>query len=147
MNEKAAMAKNDASTRSAKDWKKSTHHGAGEWLAERFTSLVLIPLTLWCAWAACQVVGGGYDKALAFVHVPLNAGLIGATVLISVWHLYMGLKAIIDDYVAKPGGRGLCLFLSFVLCLLILAATAAGLYAAVTDTSFYALFFVSRGAA
>ncbi len=127
MSEREAMAKNDASTRSARSWMTSTRHGAGEWLAERFTSLVLIPLTLWCAWAACQMIGGGYDRALAFMRVPLNAGLIAATMLISVWHMYMGLKAIIYDYLAGPV-RGLAMFIVFLLSLALLVVTGGALY-------------------
>lgn len=137
----------DVAARSAKQWKLSSRHGAGEWLAERFTSLVLIPLTLWCAWAATQIAGGGYDAALAFAKVPLNAGLIAATVLVTAWHMYMGLKVIIDDYIGKPGTRGFLLFLVALLCFAVLAATAFGLYSAVTGSSVYALFFASRGAA
>ncbi len=118
----------DVAARSAKAWKTSAHHGAGEWIAERLTSLVLIPLTLWCAWAACQVVGGGFDKALAFVRVPLNAGLIGITMLVCVWHMYMGLKAIIDDYMSRPGGRGFLVFLAFLLSLALLVVTGGALW-------------------
>ena len=117
----------DVSARSVKNWKISSHHGAGEWLAERFTSLALIPLTLWCAWAACQIVGGGFDKAAAFVKVPLNAGLIALTMLISVWHMYMGLKVIIDDYLAGPM-RGFAMFLVFLLSLALLVATGGALW-------------------
>ncbi|MEI9903543.1 MAG: succinate dehydrogenase, hydrophobic membrane anchor protein [Asticcacaulis sp.] len=135
----------DVAARSVKNWKISSHHGAGEWLAERFTSLALIPLTLWCAWAACQVVGG-HDAALAFVKVPLYAGLIAVTVLISIWHMYMGLKVIIDDYL-QGAMRGFVMLIVVVLCLAVLAAVGFGLYTVVSGNSFYALFFAPRGAA
>lgn len=115
-------------SRSSKDWKKSAKHGAGEWLAERFTSLALIPLTLWAAWGAVQIAGGGYDAALAFVRVPLNAGLAGLTVFLSVWHMYMGLKVIVDDYIATAGLRGLLTFLVFLLSAAVLIASLGALY-------------------
>ena len=114
--------------RSVKAWKKSAHHGAGEWLAERGTSLVLIPLTLWAMWAACQIVGGGYDAAIAFAKVPLNAGIIAFAMLIACWHMYMGLKVIIDDYIGKPSTRGILLFLTFVLSAGAFVATAGALW-------------------
>jgi succinate dehydrogenase / fumarate reductase membrane anchor subunit len=119
--------------KSVKSWKKSEHHGAGEWLAERGTSLVLIPLTLWAAWAAFTVSGGGFDAAVAFARVPLNAGLIGLTMLISVWHMYMGVKVIIDDYLAGPM-RGFSIFLTFLLSAALVIATG------------YALFVLHQGA-
>ena len=114
--------------RSAKAWKKSAHHGAGEWLAERGTSLVLIPLTLWAMWAACQIVNHPFDQVLAFVKVPLNAGIIAFAMLIACWHMYMGVKVIIDDYIGKPGTRGALLFLLALLSLGVSIASLYGLY-------------------
>jgi len=133
MSTKDALSKNESSTRSSKDWKKSAHHGAGEWLAERGTSLVLIPLTLWAAYAAFTVAGGGFDAAVAFARVPLNAGLIALTMLISVWHMYMGVKVIIDDYL-RGGLRGFSIFLTFLLSAVLVIATG------------YALFVLHQGA-
>lgn len=109
-------------SRSAKAWKVSEKHGAGEWLAERFTSLALIPLTAWCVWVAYRLAGGGFDAAIAFVTKPANASILGLTLLVCVWHMYMGLKVIIDDYIGKPGTRGLLLFLVFLLCAVVLVA-------------------------
>ena len=119
--------------KSVKSWKQSAHHGAGEWLAERGTSLVLIPLTLWAAYAAFTVAGGGFDAAVAFARVPLNAGLIGLTMLISVWHMYMGIKVIVDDYL-QGGLRGFTMFLNILLSAALLIATG------------YALFVLHQGA-
>jgi len=123
-----AMAKNDASTRSAASWKKSAHHGAGEWISERLTSLALIPLTFWAAWAAFTVTGGGIPAAEAFVRAPVNALLLSLTVVIAIWHMYMGLKVIIEDYMAKPGGRGVLVFLTFLLSVVLLVACLGSIY-------------------
>ncbi|ESQ85734.1 hypothetical protein AEAC466_00755 [Asticcacaulis sp. AC466] len=117
----------DVGARSSKDWKKSAHHGAGEWLAERGTSLALIPLTLWAAYAAYGIAGGGFDAALAFAKLPLNASLIALTMLISVWHMYMGVKVIIDDYLAGPM-RGVSIFLTFLLSAALVIATGIALW-------------------
>jgi len=114
--------------RSAKDWKKSAKHGAGEWLAERGTSVVLIPLVLWALFSGIGLSGKGYDAALAFVHVPLNAGLISLLFLVSGWHMFMGLKVIIDDYIGKPGTRGLLNLVNLVFCLAVVIAALGGLY-------------------
>ncbi|MBW8880885.1 MAG: succinate dehydrogenase, hydrophobic membrane anchor protein [Asticcacaulis sp.] len=122
------MAKNDASTRSAKAWKASAKHGAGEWLAERFSSLALIPLTAWAIYAAWQIAGGGFDAALAFVKSPVNIAVIAVAMVIAAWHMYMGLKVVIDDYIGKPGTRGFLVFLVFLLCALVVIATGGALY-------------------
>jgi succinate dehydrogenase / fumarate reductase membrane anchor subunit len=53
---------------------------------------------------------------------PLNAVLLAVTLVVSVWHMQMGLKVIVDDYIHKPGSRGLLLGLIGLLCVLIAAA-------------------------
>lgn len=114
--------------RSAADWKKSEHHGAGTWLAERLSSLALVPLTLWGAYAAFKIAGGGYQGAVDFVRVPLNAGLLAVTIILGAWHMYMGLRVVIEDYVSKEEGRGVYLFLDFLLCAAIVVASLGAIY-------------------
>ena len=118
----------DVAARSAKDWKKSAHHGAGTWLAERFTGLALLVLTVWACWAAYKIAGTGFDGARAFIAQPINAGLITLTVVIAIWHMHMGLRAVIEDYFDKNEGRGFYLFLAFLLGLVLLAACLGGVY-------------------
>lgn len=121
-------SKRDLIGRSVADWKKSEHHGAGTWLAERLTSIVLAVLTLWAACSAVTLVGGGFDAAFAFVKAPLNAALIGLTAIFAVWHMYMGLRVVVEDYFDKTEGRGVFLFLLFLLSLVLLIAIGAALY-------------------
>lgn len=102
--------------------KVSDRHGAGEWTAERLSSLILVPLTAWGLWSGCALSGGGYDAALAWFRSPVNAVLLAVTLLVSVWHLQMGLKVIVDDYIHKPGSRAALLGLIGLLCLGIAAA-------------------------
>jgi succinate dehydrogenase / fumarate reductase membrane anchor subunit len=102
--------------------KVSERHGAGEWTAERLSSLILVPLTLWGLWTGYTLSGAGYDAALDWFRVPVNAVLLAVTLLVSVWHLQMGLKVIVDDYIHKPGSRGALLGLIGLFCLVIAAA-------------------------
>ena len=44
--------------------KVSERHGAGEWVQERLSSLILVPLTLWGLWSGWTMSGAGY------VHKP-----------------------------------------------------------------------------
>ncbi|WP_417232046.1 succinate dehydrogenase, hydrophobic membrane anchor protein [Brevundimonas sp.] len=103
--------------------KVSEHHGAGEWKAERLSSLILVPLTLWGLWSAAQLAGGGYDGALIWFQSPVNAVLLALTLLASLWHMNLGLKVIVDDYIHKPGTRGALLTLIALLCLVLAFAS------------------------
>lgn len=102
--------------------KVSEQHGAGEWTAERMSSLILVPLTLWALWSAFQIAGNGYDGAIAWFSNRLNAGLVAATLLATLWHMNMGLKVIVEDYIHRDGSKGLLLGLNNLFCL----ALAAG---------------------
>jgi succinate dehydrogenase / fumarate reductase, membrane anchor subunit len=118
----------DVGARSAQDWKKSAHHGAGTWLAERFTGLALLVLTIWAAWAAYTISGTGFDGAKAFIALPLNAAILSLTIVVAIWHSYMGLRVIVEDYFDKTEGRGFLLFLVFLLSLVLLVAGLGGVY-------------------
>ena len=105
----------------SKGVKVSEQHGAGEWTAERLSSLALVPLAIWALWSAVQLAGGGYDGALAWFANRINAGLLTLTLLASIWHMNMGLKVIVDDYIHRPGSRGLLLGLNSLFCLVLAA--------------------------
>lgn len=102
--------------------KVSEQHGAGEWVAERLSSLILVPLTLWALWSATQLAGAGYDGALEWFAQPINAGLLALSLIATIWHMNMGLKVIVDDYIHRPGSRGLLLGLNTLFCLALAAA-------------------------
>ncbi len=102
--------------------KVSERHGAGEWTAERLSSLILVPLTLWGLWSGWTMSGAGYDAALGWFRSPVNAGLLAVTLVVSVWHMQMGLKVIVDDYIHKPGSRTAILGLIGLFCLLLAGA-------------------------
>ena len=102
--------------------KVSDRHGAGEWTAERLSSLILVPLTLWGLWSGSTMSGAGYDAALDWFRAPVNAVLLAVTLLVSIWHMQMGLKVIVDDYIHKPGSRTAILGLIGLLCVLLAAA-------------------------
>jgi succinate dehydrogenase / fumarate reductase membrane anchor subunit len=95
----------------------SAHHGAGHWVKERVSSVALIPLTIWGLWAAASISGTGYAGAVAWLGSPVNAVLLGLLVLLSLYHMQLGLRVVIEDYVHKPFGKGLLLMLNLFLCL------------------------------
>lgn len=102
--------------------KVSERHGAGEWTAERLSSLILVPLALWGLWSGWTLSGAGYEGAAAWMRSPVNAVLLAVTLVISAWHMNMGLKVIVDDYIHKPGSRTALVRTIGLACLLLAAA-------------------------
>lgn len=97
-------------------------HGAGAWVKERLTSLVLVPLGLWALWSAAVLSDGGYDGAVAWIGRPVNAWLLGITLLVSVWHLHLGLRVIVEDYIHRKGSLRALLVANTLFCVLLAAA-------------------------
>ena len=103
--------------------KVSERHGAGEWTAERLSSVILVPLSLWALWSGFQIAGAGYDGVLDWASNRLNAGLLVMTLLISLWHMNMGAKVIVDDYIHTPGSNRALSGLIGLICLVLAAAS------------------------
>lgn len=103
--------------------KVSENHGAGEWKAERLSALILVPLTLWGLWAAATLSGSGYDGAVAWFQSPVNAVLLAVTLVATLWHMQMGVKVIVEDYIHKAGTLKLLLGLNTLICLLLALAS------------------------
>jgi succinate dehydrogenase / fumarate reductase membrane anchor subunit len=100
------------------------HHGAGVWVRERVSSIVLVVLGLWGLWAAPQFLGEGFDGAAAWLRSPINAVLLLLLMFASLYHMNLGLRVVIEDYVHKPLGKGALLFINFFLCLVLAVAAA-----------------------
>ena len=82
-----------------------SHSGTGHFWHERVTSVALIPLSLWFLYAMLGLAGTSEVTALQFLAHPVNAILMGAFVCFSLWHAYLGLQVVIDDYIHTPGSK------------------------------------------
>ena len=100
-------------------------HGAGVWWTQKLLSMALVPLTIWFIISVFQLAGANRDQMLAWMHSPWRIGLMSLLVVITFYHLALGLQVVIEDYVhhdlAKLAinvlQKGLCLLLA-VVCLI-----------------------------
>ena len=103
--------------------KTSEMTGAWIWIKERASALVLLPLMLWALVAGATLAGLDHAETLAWLAQPVNAMLVAVGILVGVYHLYLGLRAIIEDYLHGSTGK-LVLMLNLLGCL---ALAGAGL--------------------
>jgi succinate dehydrogenase / fumarate reductase membrane anchor subunit len=99
-------------------------HGAGVWVRERISSVILVVLGIWGLWAATRFIGEGFDGAAAWLRSPINAVLLLLLVMTTLYHMNLGLRSVIEDYVHKPLGKGALLFINFFVCLVLAVAAA-----------------------
>jgi succinate dehydrogenase / fumarate reductase membrane anchor subunit len=93
-------------------------HGVGHWLAERVTSIALIPLVIWAVYSALMLAAGTYETAVAWLGSPVNAVLLGLLVAVGFWHMQVGLRVVIEDYIGRPLTRSALLIANLFVCIL-----------------------------
>ena len=76
--------------------------GTGHWRWQRFSALLLIPLSLWLIVSFSKVVYSEYDQSLAWASLPFVSFLLGVTLVNLLFHGHLGIVVVIDDYVRGP---------------------------------------------
>jgi succinate dehydrogenase / fumarate reductase membrane anchor subunit len=94
----------------------AAHAGAHHWIAERVSSVALVPLSLWAIWAALKIAPQGYDGAVALLSSPFNAVAALLLLAVSFQHMKIGLQVVIEDYVHVPFNKVALLLLNSAVC-------------------------------
>lgn len=106
----------------------ASHSGTGHFWRERLTSVALIPLSLWFAYVILGLVDTNEVAIVSFLAHPWNAILMGLFVVISFYHLSLGMQQIFDDYVHSPGMK---LFLRLLVTVIWIIASLVSVFALV----------------
>lgn len=109
----------------------AAHSGSKHFWRQRVTAAALVPLSIWFGWAVLGLVGASEAQVLGFLTraafgVPVNAILMGALILIALYHMVLGLQVVIDDYIHGEGGK---IFLMLFVRATALALGASTLFA------------------
>ncbi len=91
-------------------------HGVGHFIAQRVTAVALALLVLWGVFSALTLSNGEYDGAVAWLHAPLNAALAVLLAFAAFWHMQLGMRVIIEDYIARPLTKGALLIANVFAC-------------------------------
>jgi len=103
------------------------HSGVGHFWRQRVSAVALIPLTIWFAISVLGLVGAKEVSVLIFLSNPLNAVLLGAFILISLYHMALGIQEVIVDYVPHEGAKLLLMFCNYGFAFLVAAVCAVAL--------------------
>jgi succinate dehydrogenase / fumarate reductase membrane anchor subunit len=90
----------------------SAKSGVEHWWVQRLTAVALAPLGLWFAFALLSLDGLSYAAVVAWLREPLTAVLLLLTVVTVVFHSYLGIQPVIEEYVESKGPKVLALMLS-----------------------------------
>jgi len=84
--------------------KRARNHGSAgsgvhHWWAQRFSAILLIPLTLWMVWSLALLSGADYAAAVRWISAPWNAAILLLLIGATFYHARLGLQVVIEDYV------------------------------------------------
>jgi len=79
--------------------KGSAKLGTGEFSIQRLTAVANIPLALLLIAGLVSLVGSDYETARAWLANPLVGIALLLLIISGVYHMYIGMKIILEDYV------------------------------------------------
>lgn len=101
----------------------AAREGTGNFWRIRVTSIALIPLAMFAVGWVLSLRGAGLAEVRASLGNPVIALALALFLIISLDHMRLGMKEIIEDYVHEEGGRLGLLILNTFFCVLIGAAS------------------------
>jgi succinate dehydrogenase / fumarate reductase membrane anchor subunit len=111
----------------------SAHEGTGQFWRQRVSGIALVPLSLFTIGWVLSLKGAGYAEVRASLAHPLVALAVALFLVVSLDHMRLGMKEIIEDYAHSQGNRlGLSILNTFFtvavggVCLFALAKLAFG---------------------
>ncbi len=100
----------------------AAHH----WWHERVSSVSTFLLLVWLAVALLRLPVLDHETLVAFLSGPLGAVPMALLIVSVFWHLKMGLRVVIEDYVHDEGNK---LFSVMIVDFLAIFAAALALFA------------------
>lgn len=77
----------------------SAKEGVHHWIAQRFTAIANIILSVWVLCMISTVINLGYSETIFYMAKPINAICASLFVVMSFYHAKLGLQIIIEDYI------------------------------------------------
>ena len=89
----------------------SARHGAEHWWHERLSSVACLLLYVWLIVSLLRLPALDHRGITEWLRQPSAAVPMLLLVAATFWHLHMGLKVIVEDYVHDEGNKFLALLL------------------------------------
>lgn len=97
----------------------SAKSGAHHWLMQRFTALLLVPLTFWVLSSLYGHMLGADQHAIHdFIARPFSMVMLALFIGAGFYHAYLGLQVVIEDYIHCKKLKYAALFTVAAACLL-----------------------------
>jgi succinate dehydrogenase / fumarate reductase membrane anchor subunit len=103
----------------------SAKHGVGHFIAQRVSAVALIFLVLWGVDSALALAHTDYENAILWLRSPWHAILSALLIAVASFHMQLGMRVIIEDYIHRQTTRAALLILNLFVAGLV---TTAGVF-------------------
>jgi succinate dehydrogenase / fumarate reductase, membrane anchor subunit len=81
----------------------SAKEGVDHWWWQRISSIALVPLSLWFVISVIRLAGADLETVVVWLDNPVPAVLFVLLIVATFYHGALGLRVVIEDYVANEG--------------------------------------------
>ncbi len=81
----------------------SAKSGTEEWWTQRVTSVALVPLSIFIVILMVSLIGADHETVVGRVGHPIVATFLILTLAAVAWHMQIGMRVIIEDYIHGHG--------------------------------------------
>jgi succinate dehydrogenase / fumarate reductase membrane anchor subunit len=86
--------------------------GAHHWSMQRFTAILLIPLSYWLLAFLQLCLHANYFEMTEWLASPINQIGLSAWLLVVFYHAAIGLQVVLEDYVSHRGKQFIAIWIS-----------------------------------
>lgn len=90
----------------------SAHEGTDHFWRQRLTAIANVPLTLFFVGLLIALTGADYTQVRGVLANPFVALILMVMMLSGLYHMRLGMQAVIEDYVHGEGGKLVLLILN-----------------------------------
>jgi succinate dehydrogenase / fumarate reductase, membrane anchor subunit len=95
----------------------SAKTGVGHFIGQRVSAAALVLLVSWGVWSAFFLArNGDYESARAWLASPVNAALLALATAAAFYHMQLGMRVIIEDYIHRPTTKVALLIANLFVC-------------------------------
>ncbi len=95
----------------------SSKSGAHHWWHQRFTAIIMIPLTIWLIFFIKHTAALDLMGFLQILQKPYTVAPLGLLAVTALYHSMLGMKVIIEDYVSSITARNILIISLQSFCL------------------------------
>lgn len=103
-----------------------TTRATRNFIAQRASAVLLLPFVVWVVWSLAALAGAESDEMRAWLAEPVTAGFFALFIVVSAFHMRIGLAEVIEDYI-HSGAKGVLMTLNWLVAI---AVGAAAIYSA-----------------